>query len=596
MLANDDSSYVESHPLQGYPSEANAEIDDDASPLIVTPLGASRRRQEFGSNDSHLPSRMPHRRPSKNEPCAEQPTLSVLPAPTHPQSTLPQTRAKLLSKSTSLFLHGFVRCIITWVLVAGFYLSLRLYQDRVISPGAKSMFDAINVVLSIAFGLNIASGLKEIALDFRWWILGHRQRPWKEVEFILHCDSMTDLLKMMWTVPRPGTVTACITWLAINMLAQIGIASLGLTYSAVPGPEDIYLGSAISKISIPNLERLIPEDDRNTLNHFSEAFAAHVLGDIGSSYNYSVRPEQKLDGSPWASNPAAFWNATDYWEYVSLNSTPSNHSNGPGVLSVFTDRIIRSSGVCTTPAYQLKTLSIPATGSSAQNLTENTIMTAELTLLESGEKMLFPRDALNGEGTYYLSSPDNESMCGPGCGRVKVIETASGPPALGSFVDESGRVYFYDCNITVTSLPDSFAGSLPHDQASLAARAIGLSGAIPQLDGDWEYVFYNLGVVFGQAQNNSATGMASQLSRFAIGVIAAAAQTNQPKIVLGHVPTQGLRLTLDHPLAFGLILGLTGGIQLLLVVFTAITCGRLDIPKEIPLTHRKTLKKFVLPS
>ena len=184
MPANDDSSYVESHPLQEYPSEANAEIDDDASPLIVSPLGASRRRQDFGSDDSHLPSRMPHRHPSKYEPCAEHSTSSVLPAPTHPQSTLPQARAKKLSKSTSLFLHGFARCIITWVLVVGFYLSLRLYQDRVISPGAKSMFDAINVVLSIAFGLNIASSLKEIALDFRWWILGHRQRPWQEVRIL----------------------------------------------------------------------------------------------------------------------------------------------------------------------------------------------------------------------------------------------------------------------------------------------------------------------------------------------------------------------------------------------------------------------------
>lgn len=44
-------------------------------------------------------------------------------------------------------------------------------------------------------------------------------------------------------------------------LAQIGIAGLGLTYSAGPGPEDIYLGSAISNISIPSLERFTPEND-----------------------------------------------------------------------------------------------------------------------------------------------------------------------------------------------------------------------------------------------------------------------------------------------------------------------------------------------
>lgn len=197
MPANDESSYVESHPLQGYPSVANAEIDDDASPLIVSPLGASRRRQDFGSNDSHLPSSKPHRRPSTYEPCAEQPTSSVLPAPTHPQSMLPQTKAKKLSKSTSLFLHGFVRCIMTWVLTAGFYLSLRLYQDRVISPGAKSMFDAITVVLSIAFGLNIASSLKEIALEFRWWILGHRQRPSQEVRIL--CRILQQLVVIGFT-------------------------------------------------------------------------------------------------------------------------------------------------------------------------------------------------------------------------------------------------------------------------------------------------------------------------------------------------------------------------------------------------------------
>jgi hypothetical protein len=69
----------------------------------------------------------------------------------------------------------------------------------------------------------------------------------------------------------------------------------------------------------------------------------------------------------------------------------------------------------------------------------------------------------------------------------------------------------------------------------------------------------------------------------------------QPKIILGHVPTQGLRLTLDHPLTFDLILGLTGGIQLLLVAFTAIVCGRLIILEEMLLTRRETLKRFVLP-
>lgn len=357
----------------------------------------------------------------------------------------------------------------------------------------------------------------------------------------------------------------------------------------------MYLGSAISNISIPNLGRFTPENDRLPDDVYGDAFAAHVLGNIGGSYDYSVLPEQKLNGSPWASNPAAFWNATGHWEYVSLNSTPSDYTNGPGVLSVYTDPIIRSSGVCTTPAYQLNSVAIPATGSPTLNLPNSTTVAANFTLLESGKTVLSPLDALNGEGTYYLSSPFNESVCGPGCGSIKVVEIVTGLPAPESFVENRPNVFFYEYNITVTPSADSSPGSLAPHQASLAARAIALSGAIPQLDGRSEYVFYNLAVAFGEAQNNSATGMARQLSRFAIGVIAAAAQTNQPKTVLGHVPTQGLRLTLDHPLAFHLILGLIGAMQLLLTGLSAIVCGRLVIPEEMLLTRRETWKRFVLP-
>jgi len=107
-----------------------------------------------------------------------------MPAPTRCQSTLPKTRAKKTSNSTSIFLLGLVRCIISWVLIAGFYLSLWLYKDKVISPGTKSVFDVITVALSIAFGLNIASSLKEIALNLRWWILGYGRRPAQEVRIL----------------------------------------------------------------------------------------------------------------------------------------------------------------------------------------------------------------------------------------------------------------------------------------------------------------------------------------------------------------------------------------------------------------------------
>ena len=355
-------------------------------------------------------------------------------------------------------------------------------------------------------------------------------------------------------------------------LVQLGLASLSLTYSGTPGPEDVYLSPVIGNISVPNFDKFVAGHDPIPDDIYGNAFAAHVLGDVGSSYNYSALPDD-LEGSPRASNPAAFWNATDHWEYVSLNATATNLSSGSN-LAVYTDHIIRSSGVCITPEFQLSVTSIPGS-----------VAAAKLWLPETNATVFFPIDALNGEGTYYLSSPyQSAGGCGPnlpGCGTIKVVETQSGPPDPEStFHNVSTLIFFYECNITVNTSPATFPGSPSAEQASIAARAIALSGAIPQLDGDWEYVFYNLNVTFGQRQNNSAVGMASQLSRFAIGVMAVAAQTNQPIIINGHVPTQGLRLTLDYPLTFDLILGLIAGMQLLLVLFTAFACRKVEIPEE----------------
>lgn len=78
-------------------------------------------------------------------------------------------------------LPGLARCFISWLLIGGFYISLFEYEDRVLSPRAKSQFDAITIALSIAFGLNVASALKAVALNLRWWVLSMKKRTSREV-------------------------------------------------------------------------------------------------------------------------------------------------------------------------------------------------------------------------------------------------------------------------------------------------------------------------------------------------------------------------------------------------------------------------------
>ncbi len=66
MSINDESSSAESLPLQGYPGGANVEIEDHGrtgSPQSVVSLPDVG--EDFGSNESHLPSRMPWEHPAK---------------------------------------------------------------------------------------------------------------------------------------------------------------------------------------------------------------------------------------------------------------------------------------------------------------------------------------------------------------------------------------------------------------------------------------------------------------------------------------------------------------------------------------------------
>lgn len=91
--------------------------------------------------------------------------------------------------------------------------------------------------------------------------------------------------------------------------------------------------------------------------------------------------------------------------------------------------------------------------------------------------------------------------------------------------------------------------------------------------------------------------MASLLSRFAIGVVAAAAQTNPSKIVQGAQPAQGVRIHFESAVIFHLILGLTGGIQLLLVVIATLVVRGVVVPMESPLSEEEEIRnRFVLRS
>jgi hypothetical protein len=347
-----------------------------------------------------------------------------------------------------------------------------------------------------------------------------------------------------------------------------------------PGPADIYRETGQSDMAVPNLAAFAPNPGRFDHRYLTECLAAHILGEVGSNYKYTTSPKEGISETPWARHPASFLYATDHWQYVFCDSAildgPLNKANTPlKAVAIYTDQVVNASGICRTPIFWA-------------NRTDQLHI---ININSTGEAIYFP--LLQPESVFYLTTPilsTPKAGCGPGCGNVKVLEEQAGPPVPGSPVSDR-NLFYYDCNITVSATK-----YLSPENAAVAAQAIALSGEIhPEIfkfgPGDNQWRSYTRGVPFGEPQNNSAIEMASLISRFAIGVIAAAAETNPKAIIKGRAPAQGVRIKLEKPVLFHFILILTGLVQSCLLGVAIKFGSKLEIPL-IATSHQAEIQKL----
>ncbi|KAK0725847.1 hypothetical protein B0H67DRAFT_571715 [Lasiosphaeris hirsuta] len=485
---------------------------------------------------------------------------------------------------------GVVRWLTGALFSALYYIAIWLYSGRTLSMDQKSTFDALVVAISIALGLNLAGSLKETAIHMRWWFLGKGYTIVDEIE--LH--SLMSLAGVLWRSPQPAVKTVCALWIVLNLALQAAISALGLTYKGDPGIQDIYVTSNPNDmVAIPDMSKFARPGRFND-GEGPQSYAAHILGDIGGSYNYSTLPPEPLTNQPVAKYPFSLWDQTDHWEYVYVNSAPSVVFGAFNFLSVHTNASVTASAVCATPPYDLAT-----------NTTTQVVTIRHAT---NNRTVAFPLIAMGVESIYYLTAPQlniqtaSTGACGPGCSTVHALEPMAGPPAPDSFVHPSSAVFYYECNVTVTDP----TGRLAEAEAAVAAQAIALSGQItsttpaaqyyaPPDGARAEYTSYPFGLQFGEAQNNSAVGMGHMMAKFAAGVVAAAAQTNPRVLVPGAQPRQGVRLVLELPAAFAAVLCAASGVQAGLMVLAAWLVGRVDVARlggrgrEMDLRTKRTL-------
>lgn len=120
-----------------------------------------------------------------------------------------------------LLLRGFLKWFISLAMMASLSGIMYNYSTNVrpMSEKDKQTYNFLVVGLSLALGMNLASSLKQMVVDMRWWILSLTKRNLREVDLILHLDSLTEVTKLAFVAPR--LAPACFSWLLLNIVSAL---------------------------------------------------------------------------------------------------------------------------------------------------------------------------------------------------------------------------------------------------------------------------------------------------------------------------------------------------------------------------------------
>ncbi|KAG6130882.1 hypothetical protein E4U38_004223 [Claviceps purpurea] len=147
------------------------------------------------------------------------------------------------------------RWVLTMVLCASVYLVLWQYSSRSAMVMAKKKeFNTLIVGLSILLSLNLASSLKHMAATLRWWVLSLREWRPREVDLVLQSENMSRMVMLLCVSRRFSLRAYVLAWVAINAAAQIGLATLGLTYNV--NGADKMVPTQPGLVSVPDLSTL----------------------------------------------------------------------------------------------------------------------------------------------------------------------------------------------------------------------------------------------------------------------------------------------------------------------------------------------------
>ena len=349
----------------------------------------------------------------------------------------------------------------------------------------------------------------------RWRFLASAYRHVQEFELVMQCESQMKVLRLFWTARTQGrwlvpnkTQVLCFTWIFINVLLQVLVAMLGLTYSM--DNSNNWILTQNGNVSIVQLGAIYDPYNDTVSTYYDQLNAANTYGVSGTDYGIEVDvPDDSSDQTDL--NTIYTNDAYDYMEYRFDDDNPYELDQSADI-NIVTDRTINATAVCE---------SFKVIGNGGQLNETNDIITFVDKDGNQYTKWVSPTSP--GAVTYMGNTKSN---CGPRCTEVWALQVADGYYVLDST--------FFKCNNTVgwvmyddtdeTYAPTDPPFQMPDEQAKIIAGAIGWSG-FWYTDGDpFEYVRYSEASWWSPAWQLPLTGqygIAALVMEFSMYAVAA---------------------------------------------------------------------------
>lgn len=483
-----------------------------------------------------------------------------------------------------LFVKAIFRWCITLFLCGLLAACLGIFgQLLYMTVGQIKAFNALIVLLSLFLGNNLTSSLREFAVMFRWRLLASKYRPLLEFDLLMHCESLRKVMKLFVTARTPGRVWfvlnrtqwLCFIWLAINLLLQILVALLGLTYNLNTSD---YPTTKFGHVSISNLT-IVRDIWGSKLPTFdAQLGSANSYGIQGQDYNFT-------NGSiPGQGNLA----------HYGTPGSPTIYQLGEPVGAVLTyafqDQNIENSQLT---LVSHRNISCTATCTAREVIAGGNGTSSLITYLNEHGAHVDLNVARVGPGAMTYIGVLN-STCGPRCTQVMALQSANG----GSIPKPS----FFVCQNTVSPVQGIekylYGGEkaetfeLPDEQAKILAGAIGWTG-FNYTDGDlYQYVRYTTNTWWSPDNSASVDDVSERVMEFSIEAIAAIDYNGPRLTVQGWYPVTAQAVNVEWRWAAS-ILGLVPLGQLIALVCVIIWSNTAVIRDESCLSTARLLRPIV---